>query len=437
VDEGADLGVTELRRLLASGGIRTLYQPVVDLQSLQPVAYEALARGPAGSPLEAPDRLFAAAGEAGLVHEVDMACRAAAIDGAIRPTRTDPFTLFVNVEPTAIDGSPLFEADQQERILRDRVRVVAEISERDLVARPADLLAAIAWLRGRGVGIALDDVGGDPRSLALMPFVRPDIVKLDMQLVQRAPDAQTALVSNAVGAEAERSGTQILAEGIETEEHLSRAIGLGATLGQGWLFGRPTDLPEAPARRAVLKARRTPGGELLATPFRLVARSRELRRGSKRVLLERSLGLEAQAAALGGEAVVLATFQHARHFDAATRERYARLAADAAFVAAFGTGMDAEPAPGVRGDALAPGVPLEAEWNVIVLSPHFAAAFVARDLGDENAPEEARRFDFAMTYDRELVTAAARSLMAKVVPQLAPADDAAVWLGPLTVASRS
>ncbi|MEA2309743.1 MAG: hypothetical protein QOI65_2029 [Thermoleophilaceae bacterium] len=437
VDVGAGTDVKELRRLLDDGAIRAVYQPIVDLQSLEAVAYEALARGPADSPLEAPDRLFATAGAAGLLPEVDMACRTAAIDGAIRPTRTDPFTLFINVEPTAIDGSPLFEGSSQETILRDRVRVVAEISERALVERPVELLSALTWLRGRGVGIALDDVGSDPRSLALMPFVRPDIVKLDMQLVQGKPSAHSAAVASAVGAEAERLGAQVLAEGIETEEHLTRAIGLGATLGQGWLFGRPADLPEAPARRAVLKARRSAGSELLATPFRLVARTREPHRASKHVLLERSRQLEEHAASLGGEAVILSTFQDARFFTGATRERYARLAERAAFVGAFGAEMATEPATGVRGDAFDAGVPLASEWNVIVVSPHFAAAFVARDLSDEGVSDESRRFDFLMTYDRELVVTAARALMLKVVPQLAPPDDADVWLGSLTVSSRA
>ena len=56
---------------------------------------------------------------------------------------------------------------------------------------------------------------------------------------------------NAVAAEAERSGALLLAEGIETEEHLARARAVGATLGQGWLFGRPGPLPPACARDAV------------------------------------------------------------------------------------------------------------------------------------------------------------------------------------------
>jgi EAL domain-containing protein (putative c-di-GMP-specific phosphodiesterase class I) len=429
--------VNELRRLLNARGIRAVYQPVVDLRSLEPVAYEALARGPSGSPLESPERLFATAGAAGLLPEVDGACRAAAIDGAVRSTRTDPFTLFVNVEPGSIDGTPLFEPPQQEIILRDRVRVVVELTERALTARPADLLAAVGWLRSRGVGVALDDVGVDRRSLALMPFVRPDVIKLDMRLVQDAPSARTAAIANAVWAEAERSGAQVLAEGIETDEHLQRAIALGATLGQGWLFGRPDELPEAPARRAVLKARRPPSGQALGTPFRIVARKRELRRATKPILLERSRQLEAQVEQLGPEAVLLSSFQEARFFSRATWENYRLLAERAALVGAFGHGMADEPAPGVRGGAFEASDSLCDEWNVIVLSPHFAAAFVARDLRDDAADEE-RRFDFAMTYDRDVVVAAASSLMSKVVPQLGPTPDLPSWMTPAAeLASRA
>ena len=81
--------------------------------------------------------------------------------------------------------------------------------------------------------------------------------------------------------------------------------------------------------------------------------------------------------------------------------------------AALGVGMDAEPAPGVRGIHLSSDEALRGEWNVTVLGPHFGAAFVARDLGD-TGPDRERRFDFALTHDRELVTEAARSMMRRL-----------------------
>ena len=50
-----------------------------------------------------------------------------------------------------------------------------------------------------------------------------------------------------------------------------------------------------------------------------------------------------------------------------------------------------------------------------VIGPHFAGAFVARDLGDTDVDGD-RRFDFFVTYERELVVRAARALMARIVP---------------------
>lgn len=405
----------ELRRLIENRGIHAVYQPIVDLQTLEPVAYEALSRGPSGSALESPAALFGWAARDGLTPELDMACRSAAVDGASRLDRAEPFTLFVNVESGVIGSGDLFAREQQEAIAHGRVRVVVELTERALTARPAEVLGAVEWLRQHGVGVALDDVGADERSLALMPFVAPDVIKLDLSLVQDRPSRDAAAVTNAVWAEAERSGAVILAEGIETEDHLRRAIATGARFGQGWLFGRPEPLPdEPPLRPGGLRAVRRDIDNGPGTPFEIVARTRETSRGDKHILLERSLQLEAEAHGLGCTGVLLSTFQHREFFTERTGRRYSRLGNELAFVGAFGADMPVDPVGRVRGALIEAGEPLRGEWNVIVLGPHFAGAFVARDLGD-TGPDMSRRFDFAMTYERDLVVRAARSLMARVV----------------------
>lgn len=401
--------------LIASGQLRARYQPIVELERQTPVAYEALARGPARSPLETPAALFGEAERTGLVAELDLACREAALEGALRAGLAPPHLLFVNAEPSTLGRGGLF-GGRAERRLGD-LGVVVEFTERALTARPAEVLSAVRWLRERGCGIALDDVGADERSLALMPFLAPDVIKLDMRIVhERQLSVGSARVVNAVGAEAERSGSVVLAEGIETEEHLHRARSMGAVLGQGWLFGRPGPLPattEQPARKHV--ELRPAADSSASSPFALIADARDLRRGDKRLLLALSRQLEAEAFGLGGEVVIMAAFQDAAFFTAQTRERYERLADRAALVGALGGGMSAEPAPGVRGASFEPNDPLRGEWDVIVVSPHFAGAFVARDLGDQGADLE-RRFDFFLTYDRDLVTRAARPLMSRIVP---------------------
>jgi diguanylate cyclase (GGDEF)-like protein/PAS domain S-box-containing protein len=405
-----------LAEVLAQDAVTPVYQPIVDLDGGGIVAYEALARGPQGSPVERPDRLFAAARRAGRLAELDWACRGSALRGAFAGGLTPPRALFVNVEPDAL-GVPCPAAlEAVYARAGEELDVVVEVTERALTARPAELLRAIEEVRARGWRVALDDVGADVRSLALMPLLRPDVIKLDLRLVQEQPSTEIAEIVNAVNAERERTGALILAEGIETEEQLATARAMGATLGQGWLFGRPGPLdPAIPAPSRPLPPACPVPPLPEQTPFAVVRAQREVRRADKRLLLSISLQLEHQAAALGETALILSAFQGVERFTPLTHRRYTRLGADAAFVAALGVGMDARPAPNVRGAALRPGDPLLGEWSVAVLGPHFAAALVAVDLGD-TGPDMERRFDFALTYDRDLVTQAASALMARVAP---------------------
>jgi EAL domain-containing protein (putative c-di-GMP-specific phosphodiesterase class I) len=404
----------EFMAVLATG-IRSVYQPIVRLADRRVVAYEALARGPQGSPLETPDALFSTARRLDLETALDWECWRAALRGALAGQMCPQRALFVNVEPSSAAswvpeiGDPLLED------ALSSFPLVVELTERALANHSTDLIPLAEDLRRRGARIALDDVGTDPRSLALMPFLRPDVIKLDLKLMQNSPSREIAEVVHAVNAEAERGGALILAEGIETDDHLRRALALGASYGQGWLFGRPGELEREPeSSEAIFPLRRnatTPLEE--RTPFEIVAASRPTRPADKRLLLELSLSLERQTANQGSAAVVISSFQKASYFTEHTARRYEALAGDAALVAALGVGMPREPAPGVRGIHLHADEALRGEWNVTVLGPHFGAAFVARDLGD-TGPDHERRFDFAMTHDRELVTEAARSMMRRL-----------------------
>jgi hypothetical protein len=232
--------------------------------------------------------------------------------------------------------------------------------------------------------------------------------------VQEQPDAQVAEIVNAVLAERERSGASIVAEGIETEGHLVAARALGATLGQGWLLGRPGPLPDpVPLMGAAPPIIHADAAPVARTPFELVAPRREVRRSDKGLLLAMSLHLERQAERVGPGAIVLSAFQDAEHFTPKTLRRYERLAKSSSFVVALGVGMPARPAAGVRGARIDPDDPLSGEWSVAVLGPHFAAALVAVDLGDDG-PEMSRRFDYALTYDRASVVEAAHTLARRV-----------------------
>ena len=90
---------TSVADLVDRQGVRSAYQPLVDLYSGETVGYEALARGPRGSRLERPDLLFEAARVAGLEREVEWECQRAALQGALDAGLARGQALFVNVEP--------------------------------------------------------------------------------------------------------------------------------------------------------------------------------------------------------------------------------------------------------------------------------------------------------------------------------------------------
>ncbi len=416
--------VAGVGEVIDARAVTTVFQPIVRIEhrhaSDKPeiVGMEALARGPRNTPWETPLALFQAAREAGRQAELDWICRAGAYRAAIDNDLPDGITLFVNADPATF-GTPC-PPDLAEVMLAAqlRLRVVTEVPERAVGGDPLAVLAAGAACRSAGGGIALDDVGSHPGSLALLTLLHPDVIKLDLQVVHGHRDREHTM--NAVRAYAERSGATILAEGIETEAHLAAARSLGATLGQGYLFDHPGPLQLLGSN--LTRPRRTvpfviappigtpPFGGSSRTPYEAISAVCPTTEVTKRELLDTARLLERRALEAAEPAVLLACFQEARHFTPGTARRYARFAESSALVMALATDLPSRPALGVRGVALAADDPLRGEWNVVAVGPQFVGALVARDLGD-SGPEPDRRFAYALTYDRELVLAAARTLL--------------------------
>ncbi|MET0929984.1 MAG: EAL domain-containing protein [Aeromicrobium sp.] len=398
-----------LNEIIRSRQLSTQFQPIVELDGKTVVAHEALTRGPAGSTWETPDSLFAAAREQGLLTELDRACRETALEAAHEVGLSAPGSLFINSEPESL-------AMFAETVSRGSTPMVVEITERALTGDPAALLRAVQSIRESGWLVALDDVGADPASLAMLPLVAPDIIKLDMQLVRTLPNQHSARIMSAVTAHAEATGAAILAEGIETERQLVTAEAMGATFGQGWLFGRPQTLTEPVSDALGLAVRLKPTDHFQgnATPFDLAARHGASRRSHRRLLLEITRFLEEKASASGDAAILLSTFQHADNVGAGTLARYDKLVDRLGLVGVLaedlGPGLFRD---GVHVAGLAAGDPLVEEWDVVVLTPDFAAMLVAASrLGDHDAGE----FDFILTHDRQLVIDAALSLITRLGP---------------------
>ena len=414
--EGDIAGTAEEQRrfgaVLNRKQITSLYQPIVGLHTGAVVAYEALARGPKNTPLETPDTLFAAARRYGRLAELEWQCRAAALQGALDAELGNQTSLFINVEPSIVGNIMPPDVDRLFRSAERKLRLVLEITERDLCRRPAELLAFVQWARERWWGIALDDVGAEPESLALLPFLEPDVIKLDMKIIHEPETPETAALMEAVHAEANRTGAAVLAEGIENEEHLERAHQLGVSLVQGWYFGRPAPLAPTPPNRHVVRLR----SQVEAprdTPFDLLLSSAPTVEMPFAELLELAAGIEQEALGIE-DPVVIASFGTTELFTADIAARYEQLASHAVFVGALAAELPREAAKGVRSTPLPQHDALTTQYVVTLVAASGSAGIAARLPKRPPAPTDVVPVTFSR--DPDAVLKAARQLMGKVLP---------------------
>src|SRR3981081_4273522 len=75
-----------IRTLLLSGGLHTLFQPILDGATREAIGYEALSRGPQGHELNSPLAMIAAAARCGMSVELERACINSAL-GSFRQLR--------------------------------------------------------------------------------------------------------------------------------------------------------------------------------------------------------------------------------------------------------------------------------------------------------------------------------------------------------------
>jgi EAL domain-containing protein (putative c-di-GMP-specific phosphodiesterase class I) len=222
-----------VRRILATGAVRSVVQPVVRLQDGVTVAYEALARfDPAV--FATPDRAFAAAEACGLGLELELLALSKALEQIDRLPAG--IWLGLNLSATAV-------ADPRARELllgHPGANLGVEITEHTPIDDYERLNAHLLPLRTAGVNIVVDDAGAGFASLSHILQLRPDTIKLDISLVRgiHSDPVRRALARSLVGF-AHEIGAALIAEGVETEEERATLAALGAVYGQGYLWGRP------------------------------------------------------------------------------------------------------------------------------------------------------------------------------------------------------
>src|ERR1700733_4346456 len=125
-------------------------------------------------------------------------------------------------------------------------RIVLEITEHAHVENYDSLMHALQPLRNQGVRLAVDDAGAGYSSLQHILQLRPDLIKLDMRLVRNIDrDPARRALASALVLFARETGSQIIAEGVETAFELNALQSIGIERAQGYFLGRPMSLEEA------------------------------------------------------------------------------------------------------------------------------------------------------------------------------------------------
>lgn len=138
-----------------------------------------------------------------------------------------------------------------------------ELTEGILMHHTEDNLATLKTFKTMGVRLAIDDFGTGYSSLGYLQRFPVDVLKIDRSFVTDLPEnSNNVAIVDAIVTLAHGLGLLVVAEGVETVEHLNFLQAHGCDEGQGYYFGKPMPLPQFQALlakdQARLKAQATP-----------------------------------------------------------------------------------------------------------------------------------------------------------------------------------
>ncbi|HEY9108758.1 MAG TPA: EAL domain-containing protein [Roseateles sp.] len=227
--------------VLRNGGLRMVYQPIVDVATGRVAGFESLARFES-DPYRTPDLWFAEAGQVGRLVELESRAIRLALSGLAE--LPDSVYVTVNASPETIVKGALAD------VLRGQPleRLVVEVTEHQAIERYEDIAGAIEPLQRQGLRIAIDDAGAGYASFRHVLNLHPHIVKLDNSITHAidVDRSRRALAAALCGFAAE-TGCGIVAEGVETQAELDAVRALGIAKAQGYHLGRPMSFVDARA----------------------------------------------------------------------------------------------------------------------------------------------------------------------------------------------
>ena len=243
--ERRDAHTALFRDILERRALSCVFQPILDFHARSIFGYEALIRGPKGSIFQSPIDLFDAASDSETLVLLSSICvNKATSEFAARRL---PGKLFLNISPDVV-SIPGFDPARGKKFL-DAIQlrpdqIVIELTEHQPTFNFERIREALLLYRSMGFQVAIDDLGEGFSSLRLWSELKPEFVKADKHFVTGiADDPIKAQFLKAIVQIAESCGSQIIAEGIESEADFRLVRELGVNFGQGYFIGKPLEKP--------------------------------------------------------------------------------------------------------------------------------------------------------------------------------------------------
>ena len=252
---------TDLHAALTQQQLWVAYQPIVDLRTGRWSKAEALLRWdhPVLGPIPPLD-FIPIAEQSDIIHDIgrfvlETACRDLAV---LRRDQVADLAVSVNLSARQLDdpGLVAFVEQTLDRYGLPPSALCLEITESTLAADETGALTILQEVRGLGVGVSIDDFGTGYSSLGRLLTLPVNELKIDRSFVTKLDtDPAGVLIVTGIITLAHSLGHHVVAEGVETAEHVRILTELGCEYAQGYHFARPRplaeyDVPPAGGRRS-------------------------------------------------------------------------------------------------------------------------------------------------------------------------------------------
>ncbi|MBL8507974.1 MAG: EAL domain-containing protein [Chitinimonas sp.] len=250
----------EMRRALAAQEFLPYFQPIVDLNSGNIAAFEALVRRrqPDGR-LVSPAEFIPLSEEIGLINEIGrQMLETSALQVAEWQQAFPDLMLRVSVNLSVKQFNQPNLVEQIDFAISnagiEAGRLELEITESILMDNTDATIGMLEAIRARGIQILMDDFGTGYSSLSYLHRFPSNVLKIDGSFVRQITgDHFSREIVRAIVLLARNLGMAVIAEGVETAEQLAALREMACDFAQGYYFAKP--LPAADATALIAQRR--------------------------------------------------------------------------------------------------------------------------------------------------------------------------------------